>query len=74
MKRPLIIELRCKCGKHFLYCHRRGSDFRCDSCRMGMTPEEVEKELSEMDIEEYASFMEDIAEYEKEHGKVDSDE
>ena len=65
----LIHALPCKeCGTEFLWCWKRGRDFRCDKCRGGMTAAEVEKELSEMSKEEYDSFMKDIEEYEKEHG------
>lgn len=66
MKIPLLYELKCKCGRYFLYCLRRGPDFRCDKCKQGMTLEEVEAELENMDPEEYDSFMKDIEEYKEE--------
>ena len=63
----ILIELRCKqCSKHFLYCRKSGPDFRCKLCKNGQTLEDVEKELAEMDHEEYQSFMDDIKEYEDE--------
>lgn len=63
----IIIELRCStCGKYFLYCRKSGPDFRCYCCKKGHSLEAVEKELQEMDKEEYESFMEDIREYEDE--------
>jgi hypothetical protein len=37
---------------------------------MHMTVEDVQKEMKEMDKEEVMSFLEDIKEYEKEHGKI----
>lgn len=73
-ERPLLIELRCNCGKYYLHCHKRGNDFRCDKCRKGMTAEEVEKELEQMPPEEYIAFMEEIAEYEREHGPIDKED
>lgn len=63
----VIIELRCStCSKFFLYCRKSGPDFRCYNCKKGYSIESVEKELEEMDKEEYESFMQDIREYEDE--------
>jgi len=63
----MIVALRCKiCSKEYLWCWKRGKDFRCDKCREeGTTVAEIEKELEEMSEEEYRSFMDDIAEYNK---------
>ena len=36
-----------------------------------MTAEDVEKELEQMPPEEYIAFMEEIKEYEKEHGTIE---
>ena len=62
----MIYELPCKiCSSRFLWCWKRGGDFRCDQCRKGTSVEAVEKELENMSAEEYQSFIKDIEEYEK---------
>ncbi len=63
----ILKEIRCKnCSSFFLWCWKRGSDFRCDRCRnKGCSVEEVEKELAEMSTEEYQEIMNDIEEYNK---------
>lgn len=61
----ILIELRCKdCNEHFLYCRKSGPDFRCYKCRKRESLELIQKELEEMELEEYQSFMQDIREYE----------
>ena len=65
--KDMFIELRCKlCSKFYLYHRSYGHDFRCTKCKKGQTVEEVQKEIEEMDQEEYQSFMDDIKEYQDE--------
>jgi hypothetical protein len=67
-RKNMLFAMKCKCcKKEFVYCISSGKDFRCYDCK-GKSSEEleaVEKELREMPKEEYESFMEDIAEYNK---------
>ena len=71
-KLRLLYELRCiLCNKHYLYCSRSGSDFRCYKCKKFQSVEEVQAELEAMGKEEYESFQKDIEEYEKENGKIE---
>ena len=65
IRRGLLFAFNCSlCNNEFIYCINSGKDFRCYKCKQGMTVEEVQKELKEMDHEEYQSFMDDIKEYE----------
>lgn len=69
----LLFAMKCKlCDNEFIYCVKSRNDYRCYKCKdkMHMTVEDVQKEMKEMDKEEVMSFLEDIKEYEKEHGKI----
>ena len=67
MRKNILFELRCKtCNNFYLYHPRCGNDFRCNKCKKGQTLEEVQKEIEEMDKEEYQLFIDDIKEYQDE--------
>lgn len=69
----LLFAIKCRlCNNEFVYCVKSRDDYRCYNCKkkQHMTVEDVQKELKEMDKEEVMSFLEDIKEYEKEHGKI----
>lgn len=69
----LLFAIKCKlCDNEFIYSIKSGNDYRCYKCKKNgyATLEDLEKEIKEMDKEEIMSFIEDIKEYEKEHGKV----
>lgn len=75
IRRGLLFAIRCKmCDKEFVYCINSGNDFRCYDCKKGPTLEDIEKELKEMSIEEYQSFIEEIKEYELNNGKIEEDD
>jgi hypothetical protein len=77
MSDNLLFAIKCKlCHNEFVYCLRAGNDFRCYNCkkRKNISLEDIEKELREMPQEEFDQFMQDIDEYEEEHGKIVYDE
>ena len=72
--RKLLFAIKCSsCNNEFVYCFKSGRDFRCYKCKNGNI-EDIEQELANMSKEERTSFMEDIIEYEKEHGKIEEDD
>lgn len=69
----LLFAIKCKlCNNEFVYSIKSRNDYRCYNCKKNnyTTVEDIEKELKEMNKEEIMSFIEDIKEYEKEHGKI----
>lgn len=73
MSENLLFAIKCKlCHNEFVYCINAGNDFRCYECKKKKytTLEDIEKELREMPREEFDQFMQDIKEYEEEHGKI----
>jgi len=74
-KLKLIHAMPCYiCKKEFLWTRHRRKDFRCPDCRNGVSVEAIEKELKEMDNEEYNYFIDEVLQYEKEHGRIKEEE
>lgn len=69
-----MLPIKCRtCKKEFIWTAHRGSETRCSKCiekAVFKAVEDVQKEIADMDTEEFKSFIEDIEEYEEENGHI----